>query len=297
MPLTGKIFDISRACVEDGPGIRTVVFLKGCALSCPWCHNPEGISFDPEIGFDAARCIGCETCLEICPRGREVASSESWRTGCLACGRCAEVCPARARRLAGRIYGVEELVEAVMTDADFFAGTGGGVTFSGGEPLAQPDFMIACARELRHQGIHVAVETAGFWPETLAVQVKQSVDLILFDLKHVDSKKFRDFVGREQDRILANLKTILAGPGRVEVRITLIPGFNDTPEDQRKIACWLTANDLVPPVTLIPFHRLGAAKQELFGRPNPYSGTAALPRECMAEAEETLRKEGIEILR
>ena len=141
------------------------------------------------------------------------------------------------------------------------------------------------------------METAGFWPEALAGQVNQSFDLVLFDLKHVNSEKFQAAVGPGHDRILANLKTILAGPGRVEVHITLVPGFNDGPEDQREIARWLSANDRVPPVTLIPFHRLGAAKQELLGRPYPYAGVPALPRERAAEAEEILRREGVEVLR
>ena len=165
---TGRVFDISRGCVDDGPGYRTVVFLKGCNLDCPWCHNPEGKSFDAQIAFDASRCIGCSACREACPRTWQ--NRQTWRDGCTACGRCAEACPSGARRLVGRTLTVDELVAEVAVDGDFFKGTGGGVTFSGGEPLAQPEFLFACSEAFRRKGLHVAVETSGSWPENLATE-------------------------------------------------------------------------------------------------------------------------------
>ncbi|MFC1654662.1 glycyl-radical enzyme activating protein, partial [Myxococcota bacterium] len=179
----GRIFDISRACVDDGPGLRTTVFFKGCNLTCPWCHNLEGKSFDPEIAYDKNQCISCGKCEETCPR---TWSKAGFRDGCTACGKCTETCPSGARRLVGREMTVDELVHEVSTDLDFYTGTDGGVTFSGGEPLAQPDFLFACASRLKSNSVHLAIETSGYWPAKYVEMISKTFDLVLFDLKHVD---------------------------------------------------------------------------------------------------------------
>jgi pyruvate formate lyase activating enzyme len=160
----GIVFDISKGCVEDGPGLRTVVFLKGCRLDCPWCHNPEGKSFEPRIAFHGASCIGCGLCRKACPRTWPTSPPDAWRSGCSACGRCAAACPSKARRLVGTAMEPRELAPLVTDDIDFLQGTGGGITFSGGEPLAQPRFLMAAARVLRKRGLHLAVETSGYFP-------------------------------------------------------------------------------------------------------------------------------------
>lgn len=286
MSPTGRVFDISRGCVDDGPGLRTVIFLKGCHLDCPWCHNLEGKSFEPELAFDASRCINCGQCQEVCLRDWLRSEPEAWREGCVVCGRCAERCPSQARRLVGREFDVEELVAEALVDEDFFAGTGGGVTFSGGEPLAQAEFLFACATRLREHGTHVAVETSGFWPARLVAEVVKHFDLVLFDLKHVDSVKGKEALGRECRAALANLERILGTSVPVEVRLTLVPGFNDTESELAAIARWLSERDRLPPVRLQPFHRLAVAKQELFGRAYLYAGYPSLSGERLKHATE-----------
>ena len=342
--LKGLVFDISRACYEDGPGLRTVVFLKGCPLDCPWCHNLEGKSFAPEIAFAAASCIACGECRKACPRGIRPDEWKNWREGCRACGKCAEACPARARILAGREFGVEELIREAARDEDFFRGTGGGVTFSGGEPLAQPEFVLAAARALRGKKIHVAVETSGFWPGDLIItpsplrgegrgegdtnkpdspspqspplkggevlnesrfeappdgrgnlleRVAETFDLILFDLKHVNPGKFRKATGKENQGILENLKGLIEKGVSLEIRIPLIPGFNNSPEDLREIAGFLKGLSRVPPVTLLPFHRLARSKEGRFDRKYPYADFLPISEKELAAAKALLRQEGI----
>ena len=249
----GRIFDISRGCVDDGPGLRTVVFLKGCSLTCPWCHNPEGRSPKPLIGFDAARCIACGECHEVCERGWTPGSGE-WRDGCLVCGACARACPTGARRLVGR-----------DVDRDFFTGTGGGVTFSGGEPLLQAEFLFACAAALRGEGIHVAVETAAMWSASLRARLCAAADLLLVDIKHVDTARLAATMGFDCAPMLANLAALVDDEEvAVELRLTLGPGFNADDEDLEAIANWLAARRRRLPVTLQRFHRMAAGKIAMY---------------------------------
>jgi pyruvate formate lyase activating enzyme len=279
--MKGRVFDIARACVDDGPGLRTTVFLKGCHLTCPWCHNLEGKSFDPEIAFDQTKCIQCGACQETCPR---TWSKNGWRDGCTACGKCTQTCPSGARRLAGREMTPDELVSEVSTDLDFFKGTGGGVTFSGGEPLAQPDFLFACAEKLKHKKIHLAVETSGYWPKKHIDTIKDLFDLVLFDLKHVDLKKCTQYLGTGSQNALSNLKTILDSQLPVEVRITLIPGFNDSNADLSAMAAFLNNGIRKPEILVQPFHRLAVSKQDLFDRPYPFANVAPTPPDRLKQA-------------
>lgn len=292
----GRIFDISRGCVDDGPGLRTTIFLKGCRLDCPWCHNIEGKSFDPEISYDTTRCISCKKCRDVCPRDWPFEKTGAWRTGCVVHGKCADVCPSRARRLVGRLYRIDDIVSEVTDESAFFSGTGGGVTFSGGEPLAQPGFLFACTGAFRSRGIHCAVETAGFWPSALVENVVKSFDLVLFDLKHVDPEKFSRAIGRNNDVILRNLKDLLARDVQIEMRIALIPGFNESDPDLTTMARWLKDCEQVPPVRLLPFHRLAVSKQALFDRPYPYAAVVPLPERRISEAAALLAGEGIPVV-
>jgi pyruvate formate lyase activating enzyme len=266
--MKGRIFDISRACVDDGPGLRTTVFFKGCNLTCPWCHNLEGKSFDPEIAYDRSKCISCGKCEETCER---TWSPQDFRDGCTACGKCAETCPSGARRLVGKEMTVDELVAEVVTDLDFYTGTDGGVTFSGGEPLAQPEFLFACAEKLKEKNIHLAIETSGYWPAKYIERITKTFDLILFDLKHVDLEKCKQSLGTGSRNALDNLKAILDSQFPIEVRITLIPGFNDSDADLSAMAAFLNNGTRKPDILLQPFHRLAVSKQDLFDRPYPFA--------------------------
>jgi pyruvate formate lyase activating enzyme len=223
--LRGRVFDVSKGCVHDGPGLRTVVFLKGCALGCAWCHNLEGTSPRTQVARDPALCIACARCVDACPRNPgawALHGSDAWRDGCEACGQCVEACPSGARTRVGRELSVEELVREVAVDADFFQGTGGGVTFSGGEPMLQADFVFACADRLSAERIHVAVETAGLWPTRHAPTLAERADLVLFDLKHCDTDTLERKMGVDCRPILDNLEALLATDVQLELRVTLV---------------------------------------------------------------------------
>ena len=291
----GIVFDVSRACVDDGPGLRTVLFFKGCALRCPWCHNPEGRSGETQLALEQARCIGCGSCQSACPRPL-LAGPGRWREGCRGCGACVAACPSLARRLVGRRLTAEQLVQEAATDAEFFAGTGGGVSFSGGEPLAQPVFLLECARLLRQQGIHLALETSGHWPARLAHQVARSFDLVLLDLKHVDRDRLLQVCGADAGLVLENLTT-LAAHTAVEPRLTLVPGFNDSPRDLQQIAAALLQRGIQGPLTLLPFHRLARAKQQLLGCEYAFKDRAPVSSTDLAAARELLEGDGLSVAR
>jgi pyruvate formate lyase activating enzyme len=288
----GRIFDISRGCVDDGPGLRTVVFLKGCLLRCPWCHNPEGKSFEPAIAYDLKKCIGCKECKRVCPREWDFGIPYSWRNGCRACGLCADVCPSKARRLVGKDVDAESLVQEIMKDEDFFRGTGGGVTFSGGEPFLQADFLNECLILLKKRNVHTAVETAGFFDEG-KISIAENFDLVLFDLKHVDSEKFKKVIGKDNSIILKNLSTLSSKDIPLEIRITVVPEFNDTEEDILLIASYLKNLKRPLPVRLLPFHRLARAKEEIFGVSYPYSNYQPVSNEKISLLSNILGEEGV----
>jgi pyruvate formate lyase activating enzyme len=295
---SGSVFDISRGCVDDGPGLRTVVFLQGCNLGCPWCHNPEGLSREPLIGRDDARCIRCGRCFDACHRDWSIDEPDAWRAGCVVCGRCVHACPSGARRLVGHEITPADLVREVLEDRDFFDGTGGGVTFSGGEPLLQADFLFDCADRLAREGVHVAVETAGLWSPRLIPRLVAAADLILFDLKHVDTARLERATGRgECGHILGNLSSLLEDDGvNIELRVTLVPGFNADPDDLVAFAKWLVDRRRVPPVRLQGFHRLAVAKTQLYGVPYAFSDVEPVSDRELAAAARLLEDHGVSVM-
>jgi pyruvate formate lyase activating enzyme len=294
---SGCVFDISRCCVDDGPGLRTVVFLKGCNLGCPWCHNPEGLSREPWIGHDVARCIHCGRCVEACSRSWSIDEPDTWRPGCVAGGQCVQACPSGARRLVGREITPEDLVRQLLEDRDFFDGTGGGVTFSGGEPLLQADFLFDCADRLGREGVHVAVETAGLWSSRLIPGLVAAADLILFDLKHVDTARLEHATGTECGRILGNLTRLLEDAGaNLELRVTLVPGFNADPDDLVALAQWLVDRRRVPPVRLQGFHRLASSKTRLYAVPYAFADVEPVSDGELAAAARLLEDHGVSVI-
>lgn len=284
---TGVIFDIQRFSVHDGPGIRTLVFFKGCPLACLWCSNPESQRFGAEVLFDAERCVACGGCAEVCPhrairRGGDRIQYE--RETCVACGRCVDVCYAEARTLAGRQVTVDEAVAEVCKDAPFFARSGGGVTLGGGEPLAQAKFALGILKECRAQDIHTAIETCGHVPWPAIEAILPWTGLFLFDLKHLDVLKHRSHTGGDVNLILSNLQQLAASGARVTVRVPVVPDFNDTPEDIRSIADRVVSLG-IRELHLLPYHRLGQNKYRLLGRPCDFAGNTKVQDDTM----ETLR--------
>ena len=284
---TGIIFDIQRFSVHDGPGIRTLVFFKGCPLACLWCSNPESQRFGAELLFDPGKCVACGGCAEVCPH-RAV-----WRDGdrvqydrehCAACGRCVEVCYAEARTMAGKQVTVAEVVAEVCKDLPFFTRSGGGVTLGGGEPLAQTEFARGILTECRARDIHTAIETCGHVPWPAIQAVLPWTDLFLFDLKHLDTLKHRNHTGGDVSRIVSNLRQLAASGACVSVRVPVIPDFNDTPEDIRSIAEHVVSLGITD-LHLLPYHRLGQNKYRLLGRQYGFASDKKVPDVVM----ETLR--------
>jgi pyruvate formate lyase activating enzyme len=266
------IVDVKRASLDDGPGIRTVVFFKGCPLRCVFCHNPEAQESEPELAFAAERCLQCGACANACPREAIDLGSPSRvdRARCDLCGRCAEACPAGALRLIGRYWPVESLVELLLRDAAFYRHSGGGVTFSGGECAMFPDYLHAVLRPLKPRQVHVAIETSGaFDYEIFREKLLPYVDLVLFDVKLMDGAASLRYLGQPNQRMIENLRRLL-GEAAVEVRprVPLVPGITDGKENLKAIAETLRrlgAGD----VQLLPYNPLGLAMYPQLGRPVP----------------------------
>jgi pyruvate formate lyase activating enzyme len=260
----GRIFNIQRCSVHDGPGIRTTVFLKGCPLSCSWCHNPEGIDEAPVLMISAGRCLSCGGCSDVCPveDGGAAPAGELWdRSACTTCGLCVEACPTDARELAGREWLVDELADELEKDRVFFDMSGGGVTFSGGEPLAQSEFLIDCLRECRRRGLHTTIDTCGLAPRHTLLEVAERTDLVLYDLKHMDPLRHRDETGVDNRLILENLRTLSESDVELWIRVPLIPGFNDGEANIKATGAFLEGLARSHPVFILPYHGFAAGKR------------------------------------
>lgn len=257
--MDGCVFNIQRFSIHDGPGIRTTVFLKGCNLSCFWCHNPEGQSFTPVLQIYKNLCIGCGECVSVC--------ENACAGPCKNCGECARVCPTGARVLAGKNMTPRETADIILRDRDFYASDDlrkrGGATFSGGEPLMSSAFVAKTEELLAVNGVSCAIETAGCVPWRRFSDVSKNTELYLFDIKHHDAGKFREYAGGDLSVVFSNLKKLAEGSARLWIRIPLIPSVNDSREDMEKIASAIkcaVGTARAERVEVMPFHRLGEGK-------------------------------------
>lgn len=241
------IFDIKRASTVDGPGVRTAVFFKGCNLDCYWCHNPEGKKAGAEVAFFEEKCISCGTCREKCTNG----------DACIACGVCVACCPAEAKRLYGTPYSAEALAELLLRDRAYYAATGGGVTFSGGECMLYPDYLAAVARICKAAGVHMAVDTAGHVPWESFARVLPFVDLFLYDVKCLDPVLHKRGTGVDNALILQNLERLIGTDKEIAVRTPVIPDFNEG-EECARVCDYCAARGLAH--ELLPYHSFGEDK-------------------------------------
>ena len=301
---SGVIFDTMRFAVHDGPGIRTTVFFKGCPLRCLWCHNPESQRPQPELMLRPERCIGCGECVRVCPTGAAVPGAGHGpipgRAACRACGACARVCPTGAREMVGRVVSVEDLVTQVERDTPFFDESGGGVTVSGGEPLAQPAFLAALLSALKERGLRTCLDTSGYGPVSLVESVAPLVDTFLYDLKLMDPVTHERFTGVSNAPILHNLRRLAelsagARRPRLVIRIPVIPGVNDDSENLARTAEFVSGLPLLPPVSLLPYHQTGLEKYRRLGRRYLLPDTAAPSESRMQDIAAGFEKYGLTV--
>ncbi len=301
----GLLLDIDRFATHDGPGIRTVVFLKGCPLACRWCHSPESQSPRVELLYQPARCDGCWLCLDECPQsalsrdeGRGTKDGAAGtvaldRAKCDACGRCADVCYTGALKLLGREVTAGEVAADVAKDLPFYRSSGGGVTLSGGEPARQPAFSYSFLSACKEAGIHTAVETTGHARGEVMAALSEVTDLFLYDVKAVTPALHREHTGVPNRVILSNLQRLVATGAGVVARVPCIPGVNDGEDEIRAIARFV-AGAGVRRIDLLPYNSSAGAKYEWIGRAYAFPANERQSDEYIARLADTCRAEGLE---
>ncbi len=289
------ITDIERYAVHDGPGIRTVVFFKGCPIRCLWCQNPETNHVYPEIMFRKDSCIGCMECVSACPEQAIAFGKTGFdfdRSKCIVCGKCADVCPTKAREISGKIMPFEKVLEDVLADKTFYENTGGGVTVSGGEPTMQTEFICDLFKCVKEKGIHTAMETCGYCESKEFRRAIEYCDMILFDIKHTDSDMHKKFTGVRTEWIMENLKTAQQMQKDIIIRIPLIPNVNDSDENLHRTA-QIAKEVGAREIHILPFHQAGESKWDSLGREYECESWQLPEEELLKHAEDILKESGI----
>ncbi len=296
---SGLIFDLKKYAIHDGPGIRTTVFFKGCPLRCAWCHNPEGQLAKPEIMVKASRCLpGCGACLKSCePKAisRRKGVVEINRFECNGCGRCVDVCPSQAVELAGRRVNAAEVIDQVFQDRIFHESSGGGVTFSGGEPLMQPDFLEALLEECRRREAHTAIDTCGYVAPGVMARFAGRADLFLFDFKVMDEERHKRWTGVSNRVILDNLRTLSRSRSKIVIRIPLVAGVNDDLDNIRRTAEFVRSLGTIGQFSLLPYHGMARDKYHRLDRGRDHADFAAPAAEIQAETRALLESCGFRV--
>ncbi len=292
----GWVFDIKRYAVHDGPGVRTAVFFKGCSLACIWCHNPESVSGQPELCLYPQRCIGCGACVQVCPNGVHEFAADGdhllHRERCDLCGKCAYGCYAEALVMIGKKMSVEQVMEVLRQDRAFYEASDGGVTLTGGEPLVQAHFAAALLRACQAEGLHTALDTSGHIGWAAIEEALPYVDLILYDVKHVDPDEHKRFTGSTNDLAQEHLRRLSQTGVPIEIRIPVVPTANDAPEHLAAMGRFIGSLNNIVAVRLLPYHHLAGSKYAGIGRPNTMPQVATPSQEEMEKAAQHLQRHG-----
>ncbi len=291
----GVIFNIQKYSVNDGPGIRTTVFFKGCPLRCWWCHNPEGLENAGQIVIYENRCSHCGHCRAVCPFSDEWNTKTNCPTTCNVCGACVKACPSGARQQIGRTISVEEVMREIRKDRLFYDDSGGGVTFSGGEPFVQPVFLLALLDRCRNESIHTAVDTSGFCSASDLHNAAKYTDLFLYDLKLMDDQRHSYYTGQSNRTILDNLKSLSAVHSNIWLRIPIVPGITDDDANIDAIAELAATLPYVRQIHLLPYHNTASAKLNRLGLTNPLENLAAPEPLCLERLRDRIADRGLTV--
>ena len=284
--MDGNIFAIKQFSLHDGPHLRTTVFFKGCPMNCLWCHNPEGISPQVQIVSDPEKCVGCGECADQCETGSlKLTESGPLRNNstCRCCGSCTELCPSLAHEKVGWRAGVAEVLSEIEKDIPFYDCSGGGVTFSGGEPLAQPEFLLALLKGCEALAIHRTVDTSLHAPENVVAAVAEKTDLFLCDIKHMDSSVHQRITGVDNVRILGNIRFLASEGYPLRIRLPLIPSVNDDEGNLIETIAFIKSLGSIESVDLLPYHKSGRAKYKKLDMINPLPDTTDMDRKALQE--------------
>jgi pyruvate formate lyase activating enzyme len=294
----GVVFDIKKFAIDDGPGIRTTVFLKGCPLRCWWCHNPEGQCLQSELIYRKNRCIYCDECIKNCPA--EVLSFHNMkklainRKNCSLCGQCAQKCPTNALEIVGKRMDVKEVMREIDKDLAFYNESDGGITFSGGEPLLQISFLSALLDECQKKNVDTAVDTSGYAPRESVEKIKDKVGLFLYDIKVMDDKKHRKYTGVSNKQIVENFKRLAENGSNIFVRLPIVPGINDDEENVKRTGEFISSHG-VKRTCLLPYHRGGIEKYRGLSRAYKLKATATPSDQKLTLIKKQLEGFGLDV--
>ncbi len=299
--LTGRVYNIQRFSIQDGPGIGTTVFLKGCPLECLWCSNPESQNPIPEIAHRNSLCNSCGDCLKVCD-GKAISLSSSDgasiikidREKCNNCGKCIDACTNGALKFYGQYMSVDEVFDEVSRDIAFYSKSGGGVTVSGGEPLSQANFVAELFHRCRKMGIHTTIDTCGYASVSALKKVLVETDLVLFDLKLMNSRQHKRFTGRYNEVVLRNARLIVAKGIKMIIRIPIVSGINDSEENLVETARFVSELDNKLHVDLLPYHRFGESKYKMLGRDYQLTNVKPPDEEQLQRAMEIFKRYGLD---
>ena len=295
------VFDIQNYAIYDGPGIRTLVFLKGCPLSCMWCQNPESQDPNPQRSYFKEKCTLCGKCIEACPNNALKLSEDHVicnDTLCKLCGICIKACPNDVIEIVGVPRSVDEIVELVLHDKPFYDNSGGGVTISGGEPTMQGKFLLELLKKLKNEDVHIALETCGYFNNDIREKLIELVDLFLFDIKHVDPKLHEKFTGVTNEKILENFRYVFSklGTERIIPRIPLIPNVNDNQTTMQGIITFLKSINYSGEVHLMPYNKLAKTKYEKIGKGDHYRDMGDLTNEKIDKIVELIGSQSFKVI-